>query len=299
MKALRIREWAERYEVDERGGAAKPGSKLRAAPLDYVRWKVNGHTHGPGYRRLLYVAKTPARAEAAVVTFSKLLEIAASQDREHRGWILTDRMETATVDDLAFYTGFRASTIKTGLEILSHKDVAWIEEAEFVDDSRELPGTPGDSGELPGRSGSLNKRNENENDNSTETELNENETEGEPNATEPNPDSCSSQKISSGDSRSCSLPASRAVARMKFEQAMIPLLGKRGGVRMPQTSKEFKSDRTCMGNVFEAVWPRDGPDDECRNRWSQLMAMVVRASRNADKPLAWIQSQIKREGIAA
>ena len=52
MKAYRISEWIERYEVGYKGEAAKPGQQLRAGKLAFVRLKVHGHSMGAGFRRL-------------------------------------------------------------------------------------------------------------------------------------------------------------------------------------------------------------------------------------------------------
>ena len=147
-KAWRIREWEQRYEVDDRGHAARPGaraSKLRQRKLAFVRLKVNGRAKGAGYRRLEAAAGTATALEAAMCLWPKLLEIAADGPPEQRGWILNEEGRPASVRDLQFFTGFRLTTIRTALQVLSHSRVQWIIEA----DSAEIPGVPRDSREIP------------------------------------------------------------------------------------------------------------------------------------------------------
>ena len=49
----RFIQWAERYEVDARGGEWAPGKKVRKAPLSFVRLAVHGKAQGVGWRKLL------------------------------------------------------------------------------------------------------------------------------------------------------------------------------------------------------------------------------------------------------
>ena len=149
MKAWKIREWRERYEVNSRNHEAHNGDPLRRGPLPWVRLKVNGRQHGQGYRRLVQVARTPARLEAAMALWPKLLEIAADNVADRRGWILNEQDRPATVDDLAFYTGFRAATVRTAIEVLTAPGVRWVCADEFPQDSGEIPGNPGKAGEIP------------------------------------------------------------------------------------------------------------------------------------------------------
>lgn len=290
-RAYRIKEWVERYEVDEKGACARPGKTLRAAPLEYVRWKVNGHIHGPGYRRLIQVAQKPARIEAAIATFAKLLEIAANQDREHRGWILTDRQESATIADLAFYTGFRPKTIELGLDVLCHPDVAWVEVSEFSRICAEFPGVPGNSAP---------KRNE--------TELNETEHEEKQkqkqNETEPTSDSGENSSPGFSDSGSASSgsasdpsakPVTRQLARVKFMASLDPLLGRVNGTRHPSGSAQREADVTVARQWWgELVWPESVDDDVGRTRYSRAVGLIEQAGGKV-KPMAWLTRRLQQE----
>ncbi|GAG16616.1 unnamed protein product, partial [marine sediment metagenome] len=147
-----IRNWKEDYEVSTDGRAAKPDQKLRSNALKYVRLKVNGHSQRAGYRRLEKLAKTSTRMEGTWAVWCKLLEMAANQERQYRGWILTERQAPATAEDIAFFTGFRLKTIRTALELLSHPQVAWIELRPFdgdCADNRGLQQNSADNCETP------------------------------------------------------------------------------------------------------------------------------------------------------
>lgn len=136
-----ITEWIERYEVNEKGGPARNGRDLRAGPLSYIRWKVNGKKQGLGYRRLLQIAGP--RAMEVLGIFGKLLEISADQKREHRGKILNEKHDEATLEDLQFILGIQQEQIENAVVVL--KKLGWIDEI-----SQEIPGNPGKSPEIQG-----------------------------------------------------------------------------------------------------------------------------------------------------
>ncbi len=140
IKAYYIRGWKDQYEVTSDDREAKPdsaGRPLRAGPLRYVRYPVSGHTMPVEDRRLKQAAKGPARYEAALCLWPKLLGLAGAQKREYRGWVLTERQKPATVDDLALFTGIRRKTIAGALELLAHADVGLIEFRPFPLNSEE------------------------------------------------------------------------------------------------------------------------------------------------------------------
>ena len=91
------------------------------------------------------VAKTPAQYEAALCLWPKLLALAGARKSEYRGWVLTERQEPASVQDLALFTGIRPKTIKSGLELLSHPNVNLIEERSYPTDSAENCESPQNS----------------------------------------------------------------------------------------------------------------------------------------------------------
>ena len=138
--AYYIQGWHERYEVTADDREAKPekdSRKLRAGPLRYIRYPVSGHTMPIEDKRMQEAARTPAQYEAALCLWPKLLALAGAQKREYRGWLLTERQEPATVQDLALFTGIRPKTIKIGLELFAHPDVQLIELRPFQPGSAE------------------------------------------------------------------------------------------------------------------------------------------------------------------
>ena len=139
-EAYYIRGWQDQYEVTSDDREAKPDNKrhkLRAGPLRYVRYHVAGHTMPVEDRRLKQAANGPARYEAALCLWPKLLGLAGAQKREYRGWVLTERQKPATADYLALFTGIRPNIIKVGLELLAHPDVSLIALRPFPPDSAE------------------------------------------------------------------------------------------------------------------------------------------------------------------
>lgn len=130
-RAWRIVGWRERYEVTDQGRAAKPGEDLRKSALPYVRLKVKGGEMGASYRKLKEAAGSRRRLALAYAIFCKLLELAADQVRERRGWILTDTGEPATAADIAFYTGFLQQDITRAMEALCDKSVGWVAEDTY------------------------------------------------------------------------------------------------------------------------------------------------------------------------
>jgi len=139
QRVLRIVDGA-RYEVNEGNGQWKPGQKLRAGPLAYVRTKSNGLSFGPGYRTFMEVAG-PAHAAATFGIFIKLLEVGASRRAESRWFILDHHDQPASYTSLAYFFGFPEKQIKHAVKILADPRLRWI---EWVDAEihREVPGSP-------------------------------------------------------------------------------------------------------------------------------------------------------------
>lgn len=157
--AWRIREWDQRYEVNARNRAAKPGQTLRLGPLEYIRLPVWGYTLNKGYRRLKSAARTARRLEAAMCLWPKLLQLAGDNERGWRGWLLNEDGGPAEIQDFVYATGFRRQTVAIGLEVLADPKVRWIERADVP----EVPGISRKSPEVPGVSPS-------ESDTDTESE---------------------------------------------------------------------------------------------------------------------------------
>jgi len=150
VKAYRIVEWRQRYEVTEKGKAATadtPVENLRKSPLPYVRFKVYGHVHGPAYRKIIKRAWMNGQAmELAVFgLFAKLLELAANQTNQFRGWILDEKQQPMTPRQIAEVLDVQeVETVSKALEILCEPAIGWVEIMEF-------PGTPQDSSTDGGR----------------------------------------------------------------------------------------------------------------------------------------------------
>jgi len=120
--AYQIAEWLERYEVNYRGHEAKPGDDLQVGPLRFIRLKVHGHRQGAGFRQMR--KRAGKRAYETFGMFCKFLEIAGNQSRDNRGYLLNERDQPATVEDLAFILDTEQSRVEAALAVLV--DVGWI-----------------------------------------------------------------------------------------------------------------------------------------------------------------------------
>ena len=137
MQAYRISEWRRRYETNEKGKAATGGdtiNSLRKSPLNYIRLRVFGHQLGPAYRKLVRKAwaSKPMLELAAFGLFCKLLELAADQQRDFRGWILNEKQQPMNYRQIAEMLDINdAPLVKIALELLCDSDIGWVELAEF------------------------------------------------------------------------------------------------------------------------------------------------------------------------
>jgi len=301
-KAFKIARWHELYEVDDKGKQAKPDSNLRQSPLDFVRFQVHGRAMGAGYRRLQSVCKTAARFESTFAVWAKLLELAGCESADRRGRILNEHGQPASVEDIAFFTGFRESSVAFAIKALSHPDVGWIEADEEHpknDDSATLRDSPGNSGEFrecPGKVRNPSRTITKPNPKNNSTELNETECESE-SERNGNPESDGKDLMASSDSDSGAKPINRAVAWLKYSTAVSPLLGSNGpgNGKYPPGSSQHEGDVTSTGNWFKRrIWPEDDADDDaCRKRYHEFMAWLDSARRK-EKPLAWLTSLVKK-----
>ena len=250
MKAYRIVEWLERYEVTEKGKAAGPDTpieNLRKSPLPYVRFKVYGHAHGPAYRKIVRRAWVSGQAmELAVFgLFAKLLELAANQMRGFRGWILDEKQQPMNAQQIAETLDVQeVQSVKRALEILCDPAIGWVENLEF-------PGSPqnsstdggalwGKEGEpCGGKKGTLTWE---PFKNETETKVNENKVKESPACSGADSDSVSDSSQKGADS--ASVPWGTRERKKKIftyevvSQVIKPLCD---------------SDRTTLRHIFEKI----------------------------------------------
>lgn len=132
-----ITEWFERYEVNDKGQPARSGDKLRASPLIYIRSKVHGHHQSAGFAALQKHA--PDNSYEVFGMFQKFLEVSGNSGSRFRGILLSHRGAPANLQDLGHILREKTVKIQGALEVLTHKEVGWMEE---VDDSvfREFQG---------------------------------------------------------------------------------------------------------------------------------------------------------------
>lgn len=304
MQAYQVTRWDELYEVDTNGRPWKDGASKRRGSLDYVRWQVHGRSMGAGYRRLQQVCGTAARFESTFAVWGKLLELAASNSDDLRGWILNEDHEPASVEDLVFFTGFRKSSIQNALKALAHPRVKWIELQDFAG-AGACPRNSRESASVAEfRDPFLN---ETETEDNSE-QHNENEKQGnadQRNAPQAN-DSDSAKKSfqDTSDSDSGLLagaggvvgrPITRPAARMRYHAAIERLFGASGPGqgRHPQGSPQWRADETCANAWWEEIiWPAGDPPDECRKRLDAAMRLIGQAA-SRDKPMAWLTRRVE------
>ena len=134
-----INEWLERYEVNDKGDQAKPGQKLRARPLDFIRSSVHGRSLGAGFAAMQDLAGE--RAYEVFGLFHKFLEIAGCEPREKRGRLLNARGKPATYEHLAFILCTTVDRIKFAMQVLMDPEVGWIQVVPD-DEFRNFPENP-------------------------------------------------------------------------------------------------------------------------------------------------------------
>lgn len=101
----------------------------------------------------------------------------------------------------------------------------------------------------------------------------------------------------SSDSDSQTKPINRAVAWLKYTEAVAPLHGSngRGKGKYPPGSAQHEGDITSTGNWFKRrIWPECDPDDDaCRERYHEFMSWLD-AARGKEKPIAWLTSRVNK-----
>jgi len=151
MQAYRIVDWDKNYEVGRKGQqltSYMPVEARRKGPLKFVRLKVNGLSIDPTLDEIISRSWQPGSIFhwAVLGIYNKLLEIAADQEREYRGWILDQKQKPMTPK--SFAKRFRepdSRFITKVFDILCHPDVNLLEFQEI----------PEFSGALKANSGSL------------------------------------------------------------------------------------------------------------------------------------------------
>ncbi|MDD4888413.1 MAG: hypothetical protein PHU85_00655 [Phycisphaerae bacterium] len=296
MPCYRIREWTERYEVDDRGRPAPGARPGRAGPLPFVRLPAFGHVQGAGYRRLARLCGTAARLEACMCVWPKLMELAAHQPRGRRGWILNEKDEPATAEDIAFLTGFRRSTVETALKYLSAQEVRWIEQADFVSDS---PQTSTDLHKPP--PSSRKARNETETETETDTETEETPSallpgttlgEGTEAATAPPPKTPTPEKRVPLDSVSVSNDEANGGNGGNARLVRCQIMALLGITRRTVGPKQFAADVTDFNQIAEDVL--DGAIGPPGEALTEIKAAIREAKDKGNRPVAWFRSWWKR-----
>lgn len=136
MKAYRITDWHDRYEVTDKGAEAKPNTppeKLKKGKLRYVRLSVWGHNVGPAWRKLTQKSykKGVGTDLAAFGLFCKLLELAGDQERPYRGWILDHKQQPMDAAEIKDTIGvYDIDVVETCLDLLTDPEIDWVEYVE-------------------------------------------------------------------------------------------------------------------------------------------------------------------------
>lgn len=158
MDVYRIANWDARYEVTLKGEPAQgriPIELRRKSKLTYVRSPVHGLSIGPGLDELFAIAWRPGEVFhwAVFGIFHKLLEIAAAQERDRRGWLLDSDGNPVTPTTMArrFHEPESESRFAEAFEMLIR--VGWLE-------MHKMTISPGSFREIPEDSGRLYNRTE-------------------------------------------------------------------------------------------------------------------------------------------
>lgn len=313
MDCYKIAGWSERYEVDSKGRPASADleqEKLRKKPLDFVRLQVYGLRQGPAYRRLMKKGwQLGAGMDlAAFGLFCKLLEIAADQPRQFRGWILDEKQRPVGIDDIAELIGTPDTEIVARLlKLLADPDIAWLEITVFGgenDDSGGLfektpsfPETPGIDGvsmeKFPSKLQTLphnetetehkHKQNETETKTPTDNCASAHSRRGSPQ--EPKTKRQAESSVSTSDfSNDVSVSASNDFRiKQKRELARIEILGK---MPVKPDPRDRVSDKTTVDHILA----------ECENRakdgrsppeiFDDLVAMAAECRAKGRNPWA-------------
>jgi len=125
---LRIREWDERYEVNDKKGSWSEGQKLRKSRLLYVRSPAKGLTTDEEWHNLRLMAGDEIFAVFGL--FRKLTEVAGCHESGHRGFALTSDYKVIGAHLIVRYMGGNVESVKRWLGWLLCDEVKWIEACE-------------------------------------------------------------------------------------------------------------------------------------------------------------------------
>ena len=248
---LYITDWDDHYEVNKDNGQWRPGQTKRKGPLPYVRSWV----FGPAGDNLAYIEAAQTVNEKfgegtwciAWGLFCKLIEVAARQKADLRGYLLGRRGSAISPRMIQTITGFANQQIELGLRILTDDAVGWIQE-------RQLPASANSPTVGDGRR-SLQEKQEQEQTN-TKQEQEQDSAREEPQASEAvvvsdGPDGV--VEISLGrDSDSGSNGSGNARADGKAPGRLLMLL--KGYLwSSTATQKQQNADWTCLTKIAGAV----------------------------------------------
>jgi len=134
MKAYRIVDFEENYEVNSGGRAAIKGQRLKVNKLEFYRSRVFGHNLSPEFQAIMQKGFTAGVGQglAAFGLWHKLLELASNQKREFRGWILDKKQRPLTAAQIGNLIGEQdPKLVENLLAILMDPVVDFVEYAEF------------------------------------------------------------------------------------------------------------------------------------------------------------------------
>ena len=143
MKAYKIVDWKDNYEVNSGGRAALKGQKLKVNKLQWYRSRVFGRVRSPEFDAIMGQGfeKGVAVGLAAFGLWHKLLEFAADQKRPYRGWILDKKQRPLTIEQIAKLLGEPdVNTVKICLDVLMSPAVDFVEYVEIGGDTRDSAG---------------------------------------------------------------------------------------------------------------------------------------------------------------
>ncbi len=96
--------------------------------------------------------------------------------------------------------------------------------------------------------------------------------------------------VNDSDSDSCKK------AFLKFNVALLGLVGMEGGRKHPAKSAKFNTDTTMAGNWWnDIIWPDGSDPDEAKDRLDKFLKLVPKAAKNGNNPMAYLNTVVKRK----
>ncbi len=293
QQAWYIVDWDKHYEVNDSGRAWSPGQKKRAGALPYTR----RHTFGPAGDNLVY-AEVAEFAESrekhawpiAWGLFNKLLEVAAHQQAELRGFLLGRGNLPLSMRAIERVTCFTQEQIALGLSILSDPAVGWLTQ-------RAIPASSRKSAAIrePFKKGSAKpflKPNQGEGEGETKPSLKQGEGEEQGNAEtngkeqpSPSPENCAG-----GDSPSLS---------PQTKQGFAPLLKLHlGWSPRDLNAAQHNSDQTTFKIITTHVYAGDigPPAGAAQACYAEAKQIGHRRGNHLAMFIAWFKKQLGANG---